>query len=262
MSWKYKTQRWSASRSLAGIRRRGMRRRAGLALTLAIAIAAPLTEPARSDTVLWTPSPEAAPVFRGIVGNESVLRGPGSHKAAAVSAQSGNATTAVDRAPSRRPLRSTLALIGMVLLATIVAGLLLQRVPMVRRRTDHLWRRLDALALGVRKIVTIDEIDPDTVWPPFVLHERGWPVDLMIGLLGRPDYAVIDPTGRRDPCIVLSRARVEAIEQGAKFRAYFEERNKEASREEFRAQRWMELQKDDPWRLRNLSNDKVSPRPA
>lgn len=81
-------------------------------------------------------------------------------------------------------------------------------------------RWFDAQALGVRRLVTVEEIDPASTLSPLAVSRRGWSPEAMERLLGRPDYAVVDPQGLREPIILLCRQRVEMLEQSEEFRRY------------------------------------------
>ncbi len=70
----------------------------------------------------------------------------------------------------------------------------------------------DAKALGVRRIVDVQDVDPADLLTPADVHNRGWSVELMIEVLGPPDYAIVDPIGRGPPLVFVSRRRVEALE--------------------------------------------------
>lgn len=106
-------------------------------------------------------------------------------------------------------------------------------------REGLLW--FDARALGVRRIVQVDELSRDSVMTPAAVRQRGWSQDLMIDLLGPPDFAVLDPTGLNQPLILISRQRVEALENSAEFRAYREMRARRAREDDLRLTKWNEL---------------------
>jgi hypothetical protein len=106
-----------------------------------------------------------------------------------------------------------------------------------------LW--LDAKALGVRRIVSVEEVDQDAVLSPAAVHERGWPLELMVKLLGAPDYAVVDPNGRIPPLILLSRARVEKLEKSEKFRKHYESQDRHTKASAARVSKWIALHGGD-----------------
>jgi hypothetical protein len=109
-------------------------------------------------------------------------------------------------------------------------------------RKAVLW--FDAKALGVRRILPIEEVDQSTVLTPTAVHERGWSVDLMKRILGAPDYAVVDPTGRFPPIILLSKDRVERIEKSKQFQEYIETRTRQASVTAARVSKWVALKEE------------------
>jgi hypothetical protein len=106
-------------------------------------------------------------------------------------------------------------------------------------REGLLW--FDARALGVRRIVQVDELSRDSLMTPAAVRQRGRSQDLMIDLLGPPDFAVLDPTGLNQPLILISRQRVEALENSAEFRAYREMRTRRAREDDLRLTKWNEL---------------------
>lgn len=103
--------------------------------------------------------------------------------------------------------------LSVVLAAFIVLRLALRPPAWAKHRYRQVCRWIDAQALGVRQIVEVEEIDLGSTLTPAAVRLRGWSPQLMTALLGRPDYAVVDPLGRNDPLILLSRKRVERIEQ-------------------------------------------------
>jgi hypothetical protein len=106
-------------------------------------------------------------------------------------------------------------------------------------REGLLW--FDAKALGVRRIVQVDELDRNAVMTPAAVRQRGWSQELMIDLLGPPDFAVLDPSGLNQPLILISRQRVEALERSDKVRAYRGMRARQAHEEDLRLTKWNEL---------------------
>lgn len=106
-----------------------------------------------------------------------------------------------------------------------------------------LTARLEALALGVRRTAYIEDLDVDQLCTRDHLFDRGWSVEAMIRLLGRPDYAIIDPHGRRDPIIVLDRRRVIKIENSRKFRAMMDLHRREAEAQASHNAKWAAFRK-------------------
>jgi hypothetical protein len=109
-------------------------------------------------------------------------------------------------------------------------------------RRAVLW--FDTKALGVRQIVAIDDVDQNAVLTPAAVHDRGWPLDVMEQVLGVPDYAVVDPTGRTPPLILLSRERVESLEKSGVFQKCCEMRTLKARATAARISKWIALQED------------------
>lgn len=138
--------------------------------------------------------------------------------------------------------------LGLTLATLAVVWSLCQRIPSVARALQRGQRWFDARMLGVRHVVTIEEIDPNSIWTPTTLHRRGWPPELMIQLLGPPDYAIVDPKGLREPLIVLCKKRVLELEASPRFRArflaYSERQDSQARAEAGRISRWIALQRD------------------
>jgi hypothetical protein len=109
-------------------------------------------------------------------------------------------------------------------------------------RKAVLW--FDTKALGVRQIVAIDDVDQNAVLTLAALHDRGWPLDVMEKVLGLPDYAVVDPTGRTPPLILLSRERVESLEKSGVFQKYCEMRTLQARATAAQISKWIALQEE------------------
>jgi hypothetical protein len=109
-------------------------------------------------------------------------------------------------------------------------------------RTAVLW--FDTKALGVRQIVAIEDVDQNAVLTPAAVHDRGWPLDVMEQVLGAPDFAVVDPTGRTPPLILLSKERVENLEKSGVFQKCCEMRTLKASATAARISKWIALQED------------------
>jgi len=101
-------------------------------------------------------------------------------------------------------------------LLAIAGGAALLRVFVAYWRAGSPGRRImnwfDAKALGVRRIMGVEDIDSNDLLTPADVHNRGWSMDLMVDVLGPPDYAVVDPIGRSPPLVFVSRRRVEALE--------------------------------------------------
>jgi hypothetical protein len=109
-------------------------------------------------------------------------------------------------------------------------------------RKAVLW--FDTKALGVRQIVAIDDVDQNAVLTPAAVHDRGWPLDVMEQVLGVPDYAVVDPTGRTPPLILLSRERVESLEKSGVLQKCCEMRTLKARATAAQISKWIALQED------------------
>jgi hypothetical protein len=138
-----------------------------------------------------------------------------------------------------RPNGRMLALAASI--AVLLLGLGWRPLKKLYRRST-LW--FDAKALGVRRIIGVDDVDQGAVLTPAAVHERGWPLELMVQLLGPPDYAVVDPTGRIPPLILLARERVEKLEKSEKFRRYSEMRARKAQETAARVTKWIALQEE------------------
>ena len=85
------------------------------------------------------------------------------------------------------------------------------------------WRTfewVEASDLGVRRLIRVDEIDTTDVMTLAEAREHGWPEKMIYEVLGPPDFAVLDTTGRHPPLIMLSRHRLEEAERSGKFDAY------------------------------------------
>jgi hypothetical protein len=108
----------------------------------------------------------------------------------------------------------------------------------ISRRIAH-W--FDARALGVRRVICVEDINPDDVLHPAEVHDRGWSLDLMLKVLGPPDYAVVDPAGISPPLIFVSRKRVEALEKSKAFRAFQRSRGIVSDAQAVQASKWMRL---------------------
>jgi hypothetical protein len=129
-----------------------------------------------------------------------------------------------------------------VTLAVVIALWLGWRRGLRAYRKAVLW--FDAKALGVRRILPIEEVDQSAVLTPTAVHERGWSVDLMERILGAPDYAVVDPTGRFPPIILLSKERVERIEKSKQFQEYIATRTHQASVTAAQVSKWVALKEE------------------
>jgi hypothetical protein len=153
------------------------------------------------------------------------------------------ATNATETRVSMR--RSLVTGIGGTLAAAAAVGLVLL-ARRSSRRVLRAWRnagrKFDAMALGVRRVVTVEEIDPCETLSPTSLRRRGWSPECMEKLLGRPDYAVVDPQGLREPLILLSRSRVEMLEQDETFRRYQTKRMVQAKTADMQIDKWVALE--------------------
>lgn len=133
-------------------------------------------------------------------------------------------------------------LVSMFVFAAFTTTWLLYRL---RHRTSEIFRAgsrwFDAKALGVHQIVNVDDLDYITVLTPAALRQRGWSVDLMVDLLGPPDFAVVDPTGRNPPLILVAMERVEAMETSGKVGAYREGLNRRMQEDRLQLTKWKAL---------------------
>ena len=135
---------------------------------------------------------------------------------------------------------------GMLLL--LVVGLLLVRRPHRRgepRPMGLIWNRLEASFHGARMFVEVDHLDPQNALPIQAVVQRGWSPELVRDVLGRPDYAVLDPRRKQEPLRFYDRARVERAERGKKFRQHRAKVANEQARSEARLRKWVELRQHE-----------------
>lgn len=138
-------------------------------------------------------------------------------------------------------------LVGGVL-ALIIIGLTFLRI-LHLRSTGHpmgtLWGRIEARAAGARTFVEVDYLDVQQTLTIQAVLQRGWSPELMERVLGRPDYAVLDPQRRQEPVRLYDRKRVERAERGKQFRAYQAEFAATQANTEARIRKWVELRRSD-----------------
>jgi hypothetical protein len=131
---------------------------------------------------------------------------------------------------------------SIVALALLTAGWLTYRLRhLISKQVDKGLRWFDAKAMGVSRLVLVDELDHNAVMTPAAVRQRGWTPELMAQLLGRPDFAVVDPTGLNPPLILISRLRVEALEKNGKFQAFREMQVQQARQDDLRLEKWNRL---------------------
>lgn len=134
--------------------------------------------------------------------------------------------------------------VGILLL--LVVGLLFVRKTRQRgvpRPMGLFWNRIEALFHGARMFVEVDHLDPQRTLTIQALIQRGWSPELVKELLGRPDYAVLDPRRKQEPLRFFDRARVERAERGKKFRQHRARVANEQARSEARLRKWVELRR-------------------
>ena len=176
------------------------------------------------------------------------------HLAAAATTASATTAAAPHAELPHGRMAGTASLAGLAFILAsrrIVTGGLLRRLMRIPHRAG---RRLNGMLIGVRRVVTVEEIDPATTVTIATLEQRGWSPEAMRALLGRPDYAVVDPQGLREPLILLSRVRVERIEQTGRYQRYLRrsEQRQEVARRQIR--KWVELQEmSDPVATKDLA---------
>jgi uncharacterized protein (TIGR03382 family) len=119
-----------------------------------------------------------------------------------------------------------------------------------RRRGDHFsfgffWSRIEARAIGAREFVEVDAVDPANTLTTQAVLSRGWSPELMEQVLGRADYAVLDPQRKREPLKLYNRQRVEQAEQDKKYQAFRAAVLDEKTRSEARIRKWQELRRTE-----------------
>ncbi len=132
----------------------------------------------------------------------------------------------------------TLSILGLVFWWT-------RRRPGGRNPMAALWGRVEARALGARDFVEVDEVDPQNTLTTHAILQRGWTPELMEQVLGRPDFAVLDPQRKRQPLKLYDRARVEQAEQGKQFLTHQTQFDAEQERSEARIRKWVELRRTE-----------------
>jgi hypothetical protein len=105
------------------------------------------------------------------------------------------------------------------------------------------WSRIEARAIGAREFVEVDEVDPAQTLTSQAVLARGWSPELMEQVLGRADYAVLDPQRKREPLKLYSRDRVEKAEQGKEYQVFRAAVLDEKTRSEARIRKWLELRR-------------------
>jgi hypothetical protein len=123
-------------------------------------------------------------------------------------------------------------------LSSIAAWLLFRARHLLARECDRGLRWFDAQAMGVRRLVLVDDLDHNAVMTPAAVRQRGWTPDLMTQLLGRPDFAVVDPAGLNSPLVLISRARVEALERSGRFQSSIETQSRREREQDLRLAKW------------------------
>lgn len=131
------------------------------------------------------------------------------------------------------------------LLLMMVAGLLLLRTGRRegRRPMGLVWNRIEARAHGARVFVEVDQLDAQRTLTINAVIQRGWSPELVRQVLGRPDYAVLDPQRRQEPLRFYDRLRVERAEQGKKFKQHRARVAREQARSDARIRKWVELRR-------------------
>ena len=142
-------------------------------------------------------------------------------------------------------------------LALLLVGLIFLRI--LRRRTSRrplgtIWGRIEARAAGARTFVEVDHLDVEQTLTIQAVLQRGWSPEMVERVLGRPDYAVLDPQRRQEPLRLYDRTRVERAEKGKRFRAYLTEVASKQASSEARIRKWIELrgaENEDPAPVRH-----------
>lgn len=144
------------------------------------------------------------------------------------------------------------------LLLLMLVGLLLMRTGRrnERRRPMGLWNRIEAFANGARTFVEVDQLNPLRSLTIQGVLQRGWSPELVRDVLGRPDYAVLDPMRKQEPLRFYDRLRVERAEQGKKFKQHRAKVAQEQARTEARIRKWVELRSMDDEDAEEASRDR------
>ena len=112
-----------------------------------------------------------------------------------------------------------------------------------RRPMGLFWNRIEARRWGARRFVEVDDLDPQQSLSIQAVLQRGWSPELASAVLGRPDFAVLDPQDRQEPLLLYSRARVEKAENGKEFRSYRVKVANEQAQSEARLRKWHALRR-------------------
>ena len=110
-----------------------------------------------------------------------------------------------------------------------------------RRPRPTLWGRIEARAAGARAFVEVDQLDVEQTLTIQAVLQRGWSPEMVEQVLGRPDYAVLDPQRRQEPLRLYDRTRVARAEQGKRFRSFQAEMAARHAHSEARIRKWIEL---------------------
>ena len=127
---------------------------------------------------------------------------------------------------------------------TLALGLLYLSYPAGCKVARNVLLWCDARAMGVRRIVDVDSVDFNDLTTPAAVRSRGWSPELMVRLLGAPDYAVVDPRNRSEPLVFISRRRVECLETTRAFLSEIETQKRQATASDSRVTEWISLQED------------------
>lgn len=111
----------------------------------------------------------------------------------------------------------------------------------IERPIRRFGRWIDARVIGVKRVVEVDEIDLTTTLTPGEIRRRGWSPEAMAALLGRPDYAVVNPLGRGMMKIRFVRQRVEQIESSGRLGAYGAEMVRRADATNAKIEKWVNM---------------------
>ena len=112
---------------------------------------------------------------------------------------------------------------------------------MTRQWLRDLLRRSEALFYGARRVVEVDQIDIHTCLPVDSLVRGIWSPALVLQLLGRPDYVVLDPQGLRAPLRFYDRNRVANVQAGKTFKQHLARIEAENARTAAKIRRWVVL---------------------
>lgn len=132
-------------------------------------------------------------------------------------------------------------LAGGILVLLLIGLVFMGSARRTRRPMGLFWNHIEARQWGARSFVEVDHLDPQQALTIQAVLQRGWSPELANKVLGRPDYAVLDPQRRQEPLRLYDRARVEKAEQGKKFRTYCAQVANEHARTEARIRKWLAL---------------------